>query len=122
MCQQQKYPVHLVPKPRKTTRKKRQATVPGDSLLWGTQAPVCQTKKSSREVCCLPGARIWDVVGLVWPSDYYALLLFHMGTNDTARHLDSIKSDYGALQGSSQGHGGSGGVLLIGKHFFSEGD
>lgn len=34
----------------------------------------------------------------VWPSDYYALLLFHVGTNETARgDLERMKYDYRAL-------------------------
>lgn len=37
----------------------------------------------------MPGARIWDVAKglprLVWPSDYYPFLHFHVGTNVTAR-------------------------------------
>ena len=123
MCRQAKYLVHLTPKPHKTTRKKWQVIVMGDSLPWGTQAPICRLNQQPKEVCCLPGARIWDVVGLIWPSDYYSLLLFHVDKNDTASgNLDSIKSDYTALAGSSQGHGGSGGMLLIRKHFFTEGD
>ena len=70
----------------------------GDSLLQGTEAPLCQPGLSSRQVCCLPGSQVWDVVEgllkLAWPSAYYPLLLFLVGTNDTARgNLDSIKSD-----------------------------
>ena len=34
----------------------------GDSLLQGTEAPLCQAGLSCREVCCLPGAQVWDVV------------------------------------------------------------
>ena len=50
---------------------------------------------------------------LVQPSDYYLLLLFLVGTNDTARgNLDSIKGDYRALQEGSEGLGGPGGVVL----------
>ena len=73
-----------------------------DPLLWGTEAPICQLDQTSREICCLLGARIRVVVEglpkLIRPSDYYPLLLFHVGTNDTAtENLDSIKSDYRAL-------------------------
>jgi len=43
-------------------------------------------------------ARIQDVVEglpkLIWPSDYYSLLLFHVGTDDAAKgNLDNIKND-----------------------------
>lgn len=35
---------------------------------------------------------------LVWPSDYYALLLFHVGTNKTARgDLEQVKHECRAL-------------------------
>jgi len=39
-----------------TKRKKRQVTVVGDSLLRGTEGPICQTDHPLREVCCLPVA------------------------------------------------------------------
>lgn len=43
---------------------------------------------------------------LVWPSDYYPLLFFCVGTNDTAReNLDRIKSDYRALGAIVKGMG-----------------
>lgn len=93
----------------KTTRRKWQVVM-GHSLLWGTEAPVCQPDQTSRETWCLPRARIQDVVEellkLVWPSDYYHLLLFHMGTNNTARgNLDYIKCDYRALGAVVKGMG-----------------
>ena len=35
---------------------------------------------------------------LVWPLDYYPLLLFHVDSNDTTRdHLEHIMCNYGAL-------------------------
>lgn len=35
---------------------------------------------------------------LVWPLDYYLLLLIHVGTNNTARgDLEYIESNYRAL-------------------------
>ena len=74
----------------------------GDSLLRGTEAPICRPDALSREVCCFPGARIRDVTerlpSLVQSTDYYPLLLFHVGTSDTARSsLRTIKKDYRAL-------------------------
>ena len=76
--------------------------VVGDSLLRGTEAPTCRPDALSREVCCLPGARIRDVTerlpSLVQSTDYSPLLLFHVGTSDTARSsLRSTKEDYRAL-------------------------
>lgn len=69
-----------------------------NSLLQGTKAPICQPDISSRQVYCLPGACICDVVEglstLVQPSDYYSLLLFHVRNNDTAgEDLERIKQD-----------------------------
>jgi len=67
----------------------------GDSLLQGTGAPIHQPNQSSREACCLLGARIWDAVKellkLIQPSDYNLLLLLHVGAND------GIKSESRAL-------------------------
>jgi len=67
--------------PRITTasaKKKRRVIVIGDSLLRGTEGPICRPDPSHREVRCLPGARVRDVAkklpGLVWPSDCYPLL------------------------------------------------
>ena len=105
------------PKPCTATRRKQRVILMGESLLQGTEAPLCQPGLSCREVCCLPGAQVWDVVEgllkLTWPSAYYPLLLFLVGTNDTARgNLESIKSDYRALRKGSEGPGGPGGVVL----------
>uniref|UniRef100_A0A8C8RI01 C2H2-type domain-containing protein n=1 Tax=Pelusios castaneus TaxID=367368 RepID=A0A8C8RI01_9SAUR len=85
-----------------TPRRKRRVVVVGDSLLRGMEAPICRPDKASREVCCLPGARIRDVTEglsrIIRPSDYYPMLLIHVGTNDTARGDPlQIKGDYRAL-------------------------
>ncbi|KAM7138764.1 uncharacterized protein RBU57_016504 [Macrochelys suwanniensis] len=85
-----------------TANRKRRVVVVGDPLLRGTEAPICRPDISSREVCCLPGARIRDVTEalsrIIRPSDYYPMLLIHVGTNDTARcDTEQIKSDYRAL-------------------------
>ncbi|KAJ7415109.1 hypothetical protein BTVI_39404 [Pitangus sulphuratus] len=64
------------------------------------EIPICQPDLSSNKVCCLLGAWIQDAVARESRLDrlYYPLLLFHMGTNDTARgDLESIKRDYVAL-------------------------
>ncbi|XP_054680227.1 collagen alpha-1(I) chain-like [Grus americana] len=44
-----------------STKKKRQVTVVGDSLLRGTEGPVCRADPPFREVCCLTGAHVKDV-------------------------------------------------------------
>ena len=54
------------------------------------------------DVCCLMGAHIRDITerlpNLAQSTDYYPLLLFHMGTDDTARSsLRRIRIDYRAL-------------------------
>ena len=74
--------------------------VVGDSLLREMEAPICCPNMLSGEVCC--GAEIWDdvesVLSLVWASDFYSLLLFHVDTNDTARgDVERIKHDYIAV-------------------------
>ena len=85
-----------------STRKKRQVIAVGDSLLRGTEGPICQTDPPLREVCCLPGARVKDVTrilpSLVRPSDYYPLLLFHVGGDEAATQSPrAIKRDFRAL-------------------------
>jgi len=54
--------------------KKRRVIAIGNSLLKGTEGPVCRPDPSHREVCCLPGAWVRGVArklpGLVLPSDY----------------------------------------------------
>lgn len=68
------------------TRKARNVLVIGDSLLRGTEAPICRPDDFSREVCCLPGARIRGVTerlpSLVTPTDYHPLLLFRVGSDE----------------------------------------
>ena len=85
-------------------------TVVGNSLLRETEALICRPDTLSREVCCLLAARIRDVTdrlpSLVQSTDYYLLLLFHVGTSDTARSsLWSIKKDYRALGAAVRGSG-----------------
>ena len=68
---------------------RRRVVVVGDSLLRGTETVICRPDKMSREVCCLPGARIHDVTErltrLIKPSEHHPILLIHVGINDTAR-------------------------------------
>jgi len=76
--------------------------VVGDSLLRGTGSPICQPDREAREVCCLPRAKVREVTErvpqFVKSTDYYPLLFFHVGTNDTAnRNLSRIKEDFKAL-------------------------
>ncbi|KAK4810861.1 hypothetical protein QYF61_008833 [Mycteria americana] len=85
-----------------STKKKRCVIVVGDSLLRGTEGPICHADTSHREVCCLPGARVRDITrklpSLVEPSDYYLLLLFHVGGDEVAVcGPREIKRDFRAL-------------------------
>ncbi|KAK4817118.1 hypothetical protein QYF61_027981 [Mycteria americana] len=85
-----------------STRKRRWVIVVGNSLLRGTEGPLCRTDPPLREVCCLPGARVKDITrirpSLVQPSDYYPLLLFHVGGDEAAtRSPSAIKRDFRAL-------------------------
>jgi len=71
-----------------STRRKRQVIVVGDSQLRETEGPICRADPPLREVCCLPGAQVKDIARklprLVRPSDYYPLLLFHVGADEVA--------------------------------------
>ncbi|KAK4825248.1 hypothetical protein QYF61_025647 [Mycteria americana] len=72
-------------------------------LKWGLETTVYQPDLLSREVFCLPGIWIGDIVErlpkLVQTYDCYLLLFFHVGTNDSARgNLESIKTDYRVLE------------------------
>nr|XP_010304339.1 PREDICTED: suppression of tumorigenicity 5 protein-like [Balearica regulorum gibbericeps] len=84
------------------TKKKRRVTVVGDSLLKGTEGPICRADPPLREVCCLPGARVKDIArklpSLVHPSDYYPLLLLHVGGDEAeTRTTKAIKRDFRVL-------------------------
>jgi len=61
-------------------KKKRQFDVIGDSLLRGTEGPICRSDPLLRELCCLLRAWAKDVKRkiptLVQPSDYYPFLFF----------------------------------------------
>ncbi|CAM5136094.1 unnamed protein product [Natator depressus] len=80
-----------------TPRRKHREGVVGDSLLRRTEAPIGQLDMASCEVCCLPGARIRDIMEglsrIIWPSDYYPMLLIHEGTNDSARVWAQAETD-----------------------------
>ena len=76
--------------------------VVGDSLLRGTEGPVCRPDPTHREVCCLPGAWVRDITrklpDLVCPSHYYPLVIIQAGRDEIAdRSLKAIKSDFRGL-------------------------
>ena len=83
-----------------SVRKKRTVTV--DSFLRGTKGLICLLDPSHREVCCLPGAWVRDVARniscLIKPSNYYPLLVFHIGNEEVGRRSSrAIKRDFRAL-------------------------
>lgn len=69
-------------------RKERWAIVVGNSLLSGTEGPLCWTDPLCREGCCLLAAWAEDIpgkaLGLVQPLGYYPLLLLHVGNDKAA--------------------------------------
>ncbi|KFQ57597.1 hypothetical protein N334_03560, partial [Pelecanus crispus] len=91
--------------PRITTapvKKKRRVIVVGDSLLQGTEGPICHPDPSHRDGCSLPGAWVRDVTmklpDLLRPSDYYLLLVVQVGSDEiTERSPKAIKRDFRAL-------------------------
>lgn len=99
-----------MPKARKLTPRLRTAStktegkviVVGDSLLRGTEGPICRPDPTCREVCCLPGARVRDIArklpNLIHSSDYYPLLIVQAGSDDIEeRSLKTIKWDFREL-------------------------
>ncbi|PKU28829.1 suppression of tumorigenicity 5 [Limosa lapponica baueri] len=83
-------------------KKQQRVLLVGDSLLKGTKVPICHPDRASYKVCCLLGTKVRDVADrvpqTVKNTDYYPLLLFHVGMNDTAsQNLGRIKEDYKAL-------------------------
>ncbi|XP_074667595.1 uncharacterized protein LOC141917867 [Strix aluco] len=96
----------------KTSSKKnpRRVNVVGDSILRGIEGPICRPDPLHREVCCLPGACVKDLMAklpvLVRPKDYYPLLVFQVGSDDiTRRSPKSVKRDFRALGKVIKGSG-----------------
>uniref|UniRef100_A0A452HW29 SGNH hydrolase-type esterase domain-containing protein n=1 Tax=Gopherus agassizii TaxID=38772 RepID=A0A452HW29_9SAUR len=85
-----------------TVTRKRQVYVIGDSLLRRIDRLVTRADPENRRVCCLPGAKIWDVhlrlKRILTGVGKNPLIVLHVGTNDTARFsLECIKGDYTRL-------------------------
>jgi len=80
-----------------STRKKRRVIVVGDSLLKGTEGPICRTDPSHWEVCCLPGARVRHITRKL-PSLVQPITAFPCGWDEVAVHSPRmIKGDFRAL-------------------------
>ncbi|XP_059571010.1 uncharacterized protein LOC132244080 isoform X2 [Alligator mississippiensis] len=99
-----------VKRSKRTQRRRRRVLVIGDSILRGTEGPICRQDPSTREVYCLPGAKIRDVKEVIQarikPTDYCPMVLVHVGTNDAARRTpDHLMADYHALGGVLKGFG-----------------
>ncbi|XP_042725317.1 uncharacterized protein LOC122178868 [Lagopus leucura] len=85
-----------------SSKKERRVVVVGDSLLRGTEGPICRPDPTRREVCCLPAARVRDISrklpSLIHPSDYYPLLIVQAGSDEIpVRSLRIIKNDFRRL-------------------------
>ena len=83
-------------------RKKRRVLVGGDSTIGGTEGPIQRGDPPLREVCCIPGAQVKEVTrripSLVQPSDYYPLLVLHLGgEEETTYSPRAIKRDFKEL-------------------------
>ena len=91
-------------------KKKRWVTVIGDSLLRGREGPIYTPDLLPREVCWLAGAQVEDVKRklptLVWPSDFYLLLIFYVGSDEVAiRSPRVVKTNFRALGQLIKGSG-----------------
>lgn len=79
-----------------STRKDRWVIIVGESLLRGTEGPICWPDPTSREVRCLPG--VWDMSrklpSLIHPSDYYPLLIVQAGSNEVTDSSQRIIKNY----------------------------
>ncbi|KFV69245.1 hypothetical protein N307_12034, partial [Dryobates pubescens] len=85
-----------------STKKRRRVIVVGDSLLGGTEGPICRPDPSHRVVCSLPGAQVRDIARgipkLISPSDYYPLLVIQAGSDEIDRKgTRAIKKEFRAL-------------------------
>ena len=93
-----------------SVRKERRVVVMGDSLLRGTEGPICRPDPSHQEVCCLPGARVRDrtrkIPKLVRSTDYFPLLVVQVGSDEIAQtSLRMMKRDFRGLGHLVQGAG-----------------
>jgi len=71
---------------------------------------MCRPDLFHREYYCLPGAQVRDVArkvpGLLWPSDYYLLLVMQVGGDEiTERSRKTIKRDFRAVGWLVEGSG-----------------
>lgn len=78
-----------------STRTERRVIVVGDSLLRGTEGPICWPDPTRRGNETFVARKLPN---LVHSSDYYALLIVQSGSDDTEeRSLKTIKRDFTGL-------------------------
>uniref|UniRef100_A0A493TN05 SGNH hydrolase-type esterase domain-containing protein n=1 Tax=Anas platyrhynchos platyrhynchos TaxID=8840 RepID=A0A493TN05_ANAPP len=92
------------------TKKEQRVLVIGDSLLRGTEAPICRPDNLSREVCCLPGGRVRDLrkalPQLIKLDDYCPLVVIQVGSQEVAiRKMKNIKKYFASLGRMLRGSG-----------------
>lgn len=80
----------------------------GDSLLRGTEDPVCQPDPPHREVCYLPGGQARDIAGrlsgLIQPTDCCPLLVVLVGRDEVDEKSTWLtKKDFKALSCLAEG-------------------
>ena len=84
----------------------------GDSILRGTEGPICCQDALTHKVYCLPTAKIQDLTGMIQaviqPTDYYPTVLIHVAK----RSPDHPMADYHALAGRAEGDRHTGGFLF----------
>ena len=93
-----------------SVRKERRVVVMGDSLLRGTEGPICRLDRRRQEVCCLSRAYVRDITRkipkLVMSTDYFPLLVVQVGSDEIAQtSLRMMKRDFRGLGHLVQGAG-----------------
>lgn len=78
-----------------TTKKGWRVLVIEESLLGGTETPICRLDNLSREVCCLPGLCVRDIrkalLQLIKLEDYYPFIVIQaVSQNAVIRKLQNV--------------------------------
>jgi len=96
--------------------------VSGDSMLAGTEAPICCPDKLSGELCCLPGECVRDVketsMYLIKQEDHHPLVVIQVGSWEAAmRKWQNIRKGFCIPWKGAKGLGPPGvfSVLLSGS-------
>ncbi|KFV68274.1 hypothetical protein N307_02380, partial [Dryobates pubescens] len=82
-----------------STKTRRRVIGVGDTLVRGTEGPICRPDPSHREVCSLPGAWVRDIARRHPKStDYYLLLVIRAGSDKIDKKATrAIKKELKAL-------------------------